>query len=119
MQTAKAPRKLCESKPGLYKKVIGFSKLLIWTRTCIVFGVTSVRDPVNLHVFEADRVPRVISCFRQFVVSSSRVFVGRCFFEFGSRMSDKSAPQTPSRAAGSREDPILGVKVKNFFYVLR
>ena len=29
-------------------------------------------------------------------------------------MSDKSAPQTPSRAAGSREDPILGVKVKDF-----
>ena len=23
MQAAKAPRKLCESKPGLYKKVIG------------------------------------------------------------------------------------------------
>ena len=99
----------------------------------VVVGVTSVRAPVNLHVFEADRVPTVIqgglgggggqmtsvrvwviSCFRQFVVSSSRVFVGRCFFEFGSRMSDKSAPQTPSRAAGSREDPILGVKVKDF-----
>ena len=26
----------------------------------IVFGVTSVRDPVNLHVFELDRVPTVI-----------------------------------------------------------
>ena len=23
MQAAKAPRKLCESKPGLYKKIIG------------------------------------------------------------------------------------------------
>ena len=87
---------------------------------------------MNLHVFEADRVPTIIqggwgggqmtsvrvwvvSCFRRFVVSSSHVFVGRCFFEFGSRMSDKSAPQTPSRAAGSREDPILGVKVKDIF----
>ena len=26
----------------------------------LVFGVTSVRAPVNLHVFEADRVPTII-----------------------------------------------------------
>ena len=49
------------------------------------------------------------SWFRRVTCSS-----GVVFFEFGSRMSDKSAPQTPSRAAGSREDPILGVKVKDF-----
>ena len=89
---------------------------------------------MNLHVFEADRVPTVIqggvggandvgSCLiGRFVFSSVRGFVESrvrraLFFEFGSRMSDKS--ETPSRAAGSREDPILGVKVKNFFYVLR
>ena len=48
------------------------------------------------------------SWFRRVTCSSGVVFL-----EFGSRMSDKSAPQTPSRAAGSREDPILGVKVKN------
>ena len=101
----------------------------------IVFGVTSVRAPVNLHVIEADRVPTVIqggwgggggandvgSCLGRFVFSPVRGFVesrvrrALFFFEFGSRMSDKSAPQTPSRAAGSREDPILGVKVKDFF----
>ena len=50
------------------------------------------------------------SWFRRVTCSS-----GVVFFEFGSRMSDKSAPQTPSRAAGSREDPILGVKVKDIF----
>ena len=87
---------------------------------------------MNLHVFEADRVPTVIqgglggwggandvgSCLGRFVFSSVRGFVESrvrraLFFEFGSRMSDKSAPQTPSRAAGSWEDPILGVKVKD------
>ena len=86
-----------------------------------VFGVTSVRAPVNLHVFEADRVPTVIqgglggwgggqmtsvrvwvvSFFRRFVVSSSRVFVGRCFFEFGSRMSDNE------RAAKKHLGPLV------------
>ena len=71
---------------------------------------------MNLHVFEADRVPTIIqgvggandvgSCLGRFVLSSVRGFVmfrrvacssGVAFFEFGIRMSDKSAPQTPSR----------------------
>ena len=38
MQAAKAPRKLCESKPGLYKKVIGVfeaAQMKVRSRTCI------------------------------------------------------------------------------------
>ena len=52
----------------------------------LVFGVTSVQAPVNLHVFEADRVPTIIqggwggandvgSCLGRFVFSSVRGFV--------------------------------------------